>query len=182
MNIVSDIVDNVLDVRGWRGKVLERMAVELWPEVVGDLIAHNTLAERFKSGTLYVRARSPQWTQELHFHEARVIARLNGRLKSNLVQKIRCSVTPPRGIKVGALKPNWEDPTFPVAPPAARNLKPIKDDAAAERARGIAATIENEEMREVMEKLIASSIRARESKTPPDPSEVASRPQVKSVA
>ena len=101
MENVASIVNQVLDARGWRGKVLEQMAVEIWPEVVGDQIARNTIAQRFKNGTLYVRARSPQWTHELHFHEARVIARLNGRLRQNLVHKIRCSVTPPRGIKVG---------------------------------------------------------------------------------
>ena len=164
MQNVSNIVNNVLDARGWRGKVLERMAVELWPEVVGEHIAQNTLAERFKNGTLYVRARSPQWTQELHFHEARVIARLNGRLKQNLVRKIRCSVTPPRGIKVGALKPNWEDPTFPIAPPLPRNTKPPQDDAAARRAQSLAAVIKDDQMRAVMEKLIATSLRVREAK------------------
>ena len=171
MDNVSDIVNNVLDVRGWRGKVLERMAVELWPDVVGELIARNTMAERFVNGTLYIRARSPQWTQELHFLEARLIARLNGRLRRNLVQKIRCHVTPPRGIKVGALKPNWEDPTFPAAPPQPRGAKPVQDDAAAQKAAMLASGIENDEMREVMERLIATSIRAREAKneTPAPP-------------
>lgn len=169
MDNISDIVNNVLDVRGWRIKVLERMAVELWPEVVGELIAHNTMAERFAGGTLYVRARSPQWTQELHFHEARVIARLNGRLRRNMVQKIRCHVTPPRGIRVGNLKPNWEDPTFPPVPPLPRAAKPSSDDAAAQRAHDLAATIENEEMRAVMERLIATSIRAREARSAPSP-------------
>jgi predicted nucleic acid-binding Zn ribbon protein len=162
---VASIVNQVLDARGWRGKVLEQMAVEIWPEVVGEQIARNTIAQRFKNGTLYVRARSPQWTQELHFHEARVIARLNGRLRQNLVHKIRCSVTPPRGIKVGTLKPNWEDPTFPAVPPLPRNTRPPKDDAAAKRATSIAASIEDPEMRAVMENLIAASIRAREAKT-----------------
>jgi len=161
MENVSEIVNGVLDARGWRGKVLERMAVELWPEVVGEMIARHTLAMRFKNGTLFVRARSPQWTQELHFHESRIITRLNGRLKQPMVRKIRCSVTPPRGIKVGALKPNWEDPTFPEAPPLPRVVKAEPNDAAALRARELAAPIESEDMREVMERLIASVIRAR---------------------
>jgi hypothetical protein len=160
MDNVRDIVDGVLEAKGWRGRVLEQMAVELWPEVVGDTIARHTLAERFKSGTLYVRARSPQWTQELHFHQARVIARINGRLKSNLVQKIRCSVTPPRGIKVGALKPSWEDPTFPVVAPAAPNARPDRDDEAWQHAQSLCVGIEDDEMRATMEKMIASSLRA----------------------
>jgi hypothetical protein len=160
MENVRNIVDGVLEQKGWSGKVLEQMAVELWPEVVGDTIARHTLAEKFKNGTLYVRARSPQWTQELHFHEARVIIRLNGRLRRNLVQKIKCSVTPPRGIKVGALKPNWEDPTFPVGPPAPRDAKPDPHDEASMHALTLCEEIADPEVRIAMQKVIAASIRA----------------------
>src|SRR4028119_310657 len=128
MENVANIVNGVLDARGWRGKVLEQMTVEIWPELVGEAIARHALAEKFKSGALCVRARSPQWTQELHFQSNKIIARMNGRLRQPIVQKIRCSVTPPRGIKVGALKPNWEDPTFPDAPPLPRGVKVVKDD------------------------------------------------------
>jgi hypothetical protein len=166
MENVANIVNNVLDARGWRGKVLEQMAVEIWPEVVGPDIARHTLAQKFKSGTLYIRARSPQWTHELHFHEARIIARINGRLRQNLVHKIRCSVTPPRGIKVGALKPNWEDPTFPATPPPPRAARVREDDEASRHAAEIVAqsNIEDEEVKLVMQNLIAASIRAREDK------------------
>lgn len=164
MDTVGNIVNEVLDARGWRGKVLEQMAVELWPEVVGDTLARHTMAERFKNGVLSVRARSPQWTQELHFHQARIIARINGRLKKPIVQKIRCYVTPPRGIRVGTLKPNWEDPTFPEAAPLPRNAKPDPNDEAAQHAHVLAAGIEDDEMRATMERLIASSLRAREKR------------------
>lgn len=160
MENVRNIVDGVLEARGWSGKVLEQMAVELWPEVVGDTIAKNTLAEKFKAGTLHIRARSPQWTQELHFHEARVIARLNGRLRRPLVQKIRCYVTPPRGIKIGALKPNWEDPTFPAQAPLPSDRRLDPDDATVQQAQRICIAIEDPEMRATMEKLIATSLRA----------------------
>jgi len=161
MDGVGNIVNDILDARGWRGKVLERMAVELWPEVVGENIAKNTMALRYRNGTLHVRARSPQWTQELHFHQARIIARLNGRLKQNIVHKIRCTVTPPRGIKVGSLKPNWEDPTFPAQPPLPAGRREHCDDEFAHRATAIAANIEDDEMRGTMERLIASVLRAR---------------------
>ncbi len=164
MENVGSIVNVILDARGWRGKVLERMAVELWPEVVGENIAHNTLAERFSKGTLYVRARSPQWMQELHFHEARVIARLNGRLRQNLVQKIRCSVTPPRGIKVGALKPNWEDPTFPQRPPLPAGAEHDEDDEAFRHALTLTEEILDDEVRSTMTRVIAASIRARDAR------------------
>lgn len=163
MDTVGNIVNDVLDARGWRGRVLEQMAVELWPEVVGEHMARHTMADRFKNGTLSVRARSPQWTQELHFHQARIIARLNGRLRKPIVQKIRCYVTPPRGIKVGALKPNWEDPTFPEVAPTPQNAKPDLNDKAAQKAREFTANIEDEAVRETMERLIAGSLRAKKA-------------------
>jgi hypothetical protein len=48
-------------------------------------------------------------------------------------------VTPPRGIKVGALKPNWEDPTFPAAPPVPRGVKPVKGRRSGRHAEKIVA-------------------------------------------
>lgn len=165
MENVSSIVNGVLDARGWRAKVLDRMAVELWAEVVGEPTSHHTIAQRFKDGTLYVRARSPQWTHELHFLEARIIARLNGRLKQPIVRKIRCTVTAPPGIKkIAHLKPDWEDPTFPPPPPLSREAADRMDDAAALRAASLTETIADEEMRAVMSRLIASAMRAREAK------------------
>ena len=160
MENVGTIVNGVLDARGWRGKVLEKMAVELWSEVVGDPINCHTLAERFVGGTLYVRVRSPQWTHELHFLEARIIARLNGRLKQPIVQKIRASVTAPPGTPKSKLKPDWEDPTFPAAPSKDLRAAVPTDDDAAHRGREIAAEIEDDEMREMMARLIATVMRA----------------------
>lgn len=160
MENVGSIVNGVLDARGWRGKVLEKMAVELWSEIVGDPINHHTIAERFQNGTLYVRARSPQWTHELHFLEARIIARLNGRLKQPIVQKIRATVTAPPGTPKSKLKPDWEDPTFPAVPQKDKRAAVPTDDEAANRGREIAAEIEDEEMRDMMARLIASVMRA----------------------
>lgn len=164
MDSVGNIVNEVLDARGWRGKVLERLAVELWPEVVGEPISHHTMAERFAGGTLYVRARSPQWTHELHFLEARIITRLNGRLKQPIVRKIRCSVTTPRGLPAKKIKPDWEDPTFPAVPPQPRSARDHQDDAAARRAAELVEEIEDEDMRRVMGRFIASVLRAQKDK------------------
>ena len=165
MESVGHIVTGVLDEKGWRQKVLEKMAVELFAEVVGEPLSHHTIAERFQNGTLYVRARSPQWILELHFLEARVIARINGRLRQPIVQKIRSSVTTPPGMTKSKLKNDWEDPTFPAAKKQENLEKKIPvNDAAAIRGREIAGEIEDEEMRDVMARLIASVMRANEER------------------
>lgn len=165
MDNVGNIVNGVLEARGWRGKVLERMAVELWGDVVGEPMNNHTMAQRFQNGTLYVRARSPQWTHELHFLESRIIARLNGRLKQPIVQKIRASVTTPPGMAKTKLKPDWEDPTFPAVVPKRRDItnEPI-DDEAARQGLALAGEIEDEEVRACMARLIASVKRANEEK------------------
>jgi hypothetical protein len=165
MDNVGNIVNGVLDARGWRAKVLDRMAVELWSSVVGEPMNSHTIAQRFQNGTLYVRARSPQWTHELHFHEARIIARLNGRLKQPIVKKIRASVTTPPGMRKTNLKIDWEDPTFPAALKRVNKVsdEPIDDEAAA-RGRELAGEIEDEEMRAVMARLIATVMRSNEEK------------------
>ena len=165
MDNVSNIVNSVLDEKGWRGKVLEKMAVELWSDVVGSPMNQNTIAERFQGGTLYIRARSPQWTHELHFLESRIIARLNGRLHKPVVQKIRSRVTMPPGKRREKVEPNWEDPTFPAKPTEKPEKKAAPtDDAAAKRGRELAQEITDPEMRATMERLIASVMRAQDEK------------------
>jgi len=165
MDNVGNIVNSVLDEKGWRGKVLEKMAIEIWSDIVGSPMNQNTLAERCQGGTLTVRARSPQWTHELHFMEARIIVRLNGRLRKPIVQKIRSRVTMPPGKRRDNTELNWEDPTFPDKPNEKPERKPAPtNDAAALRGRELAREITDPEMRATMERLIASVMRAQDEK------------------
>jgi len=125
----------------------------------------NTIAERFQGGTLYIRAKSPQWTHELHFLEDRIIARLNGRLHKPIVSKIRSRVTMPPGKRKEKVEPNWEDPTFPAKPTEKAEKKAAPtDDVAAKRGRELAREISDPEMRATMERLIASVMRAQDEK------------------
>jgi len=145
--------------------VLEKMAVELWSDVVGSPMNQNTIAERFQGGTLYIRARSPQWTHELHFLESRIIARLNGRLRKPIVSKIRSRVTMPPGKRREKVELSWEDPTFPAQPDEKPEKKAVPtNDAAAIRGRELAQEIADPEMRATMERLIASVMRAQDEK------------------
>lgn len=168
MENVSSIVNTVLDEKGWRGKVLEKMAVELWKEVAGPTVAANTIAERFADGTLYIRARSPQWTHEVHFLESRIIARLNGRLRKPIVQKIRARVTLPPGIRKSKIEAHWEDPTFPNEPQKRDVAKAVPtNDAAAISGRELTQEIEDPEMRDALARVIAAVKRAQEEKDKP---------------
>ena len=69
------------------------------------------------------------------------------------------------------LKPDWEDPTFPEAPPLPRNAKPDPNDTHAQHARLLLqqSPIQDPEMRATMERLIAASLRAGEAKRAQNP-------------
>lgn len=167
MDNVTNILNAVLEARGWRSRVLERLAVEIWPDVVGEWISPHTIAESFRNGTLHVRTRSPQWTHELHFHEARIITRLNGRLGQSLVQKIRCHVTAPPGVPKARLKKDWEDPTFPPAPTRTRAQLEKLNDEALQYARDLTSSIEDEEVRTALTSCVAAVTRAQALQEPP---------------
>jgi len=77
-------------------QVHESSCLVLWDRVVGRFLASVTQPERFRSGILYVNTRSPSWAQELEFHKADLIARLNERLGRAVVRDIRFQ---PKGLK-----------------------------------------------------------------------------------
>ena len=68
-----------------------------------------------------------------------------------------------------ALKPDWEDPTFPTAKKKDNLAKKVPvDDAAARKGLELAGQIEDDEMRDVMARLIASVMRANEDREKAD--------------
>ena len=95
------------------------------------------------------------------FSKARIIARLNGRLKQPIVQKIRASVTAPPGTPKSKAQARLGRPDFPRRAAKRQARPPVPtDDAAANRGRELAAEIEDEEVRDMMARLIASVMRA----------------------
>jgi hypothetical protein len=62
------------------------------------------------------------------------------------------------------IKEDWEDPTFPAVPPQPRRVLDNLNDEAAQKAREIAGEIEDDEMRTMMARLIASVMRANQAR------------------
>ena len=85
----GEILASVLSGLGLKGRLKEREALVLWPDVVGEEIAHRSRALRIKEGVLYVRVDSAAWSQELHFLKATILARFDEVLGPGLVKEIR---------------------------------------------------------------------------------------------
>jgi len=60
----------------------------IWNDVVGKVIARNAQPEKIRNGTLIVKVSSPVWMQQLQFMKDMITAKLNYRLKSDIVKNV----------------------------------------------------------------------------------------------
>lgn len=74
--------------------VRERMALEVWREVVGAPAARNTRPVLVRRGELLVSVSSSTWAQELSLMRNQLLARLNARLGGEVIHSIRFAVDP----------------------------------------------------------------------------------------
>jgi len=88
---LGDVVRAGLRHLGLEGRVREKTAVAIWPEVVGERTAAATRADRAADGILYVTCRDSVWAQQLHFLRPVIIEKLNERLGASVVSEIRLS-------------------------------------------------------------------------------------------
>ncbi len=59
-----------------------------WPEAAGEIIAEVTSPEKIEFGRLYVKVKNSSWKQELHFHKAEIINRLNEISEGTIIKEI----------------------------------------------------------------------------------------------
>jgi predicted nucleic acid-binding Zn ribbon protein len=70
-----------------------------WPEVVGPAVAGHTTAKGVREGTLTVEVDGPEWTTQLRYLEADVVAKIAARVGPGVVERVRWVV---RGAGGGA--------------------------------------------------------------------------------
>lgn len=118
--------------------------VERWPDVVGEAIARNAWPARIgRDGTLHVATADSVWAFELGHRAAEIAARLD-------VPKLRFAPGPL--------------PSADVAPRADEARAPRPEDVRA--AAEIAAGIENEKLRESVQKAAGLSLARQRSDRP----------------
>lgn len=85
----GEILESVLSGLGLAGRLREREALTLWPELVGPEIARRSEALRIQRGVLFVRVDSAAWSQELLFLKTKILSRFEESLGPGLVKEIR---------------------------------------------------------------------------------------------
>lgn len=145
---IGDLVDGAL--RRWnleRG-TREHRAVLLWPGLVGEEIAHNTVATGVRDRVLLVSASNHAWAQTLDLMKPEVLKRVRERLGKDVVRDIHFSA--------GRAVPRKAAPRR--TEPAALTALTSEERAEVERA---AAAVQDPGLREHAARAFASLIGAR---------------------
>jgi predicted nucleic acid-binding Zn ribbon protein len=86
---VGAALPKALKSLGISRRTREAQALWLWPQVVGEHLAHESRALTLTGGTLLVSASSAALAHQLHLERAMLIERLNTRIGSPVVREIR---------------------------------------------------------------------------------------------
>jgi hypothetical protein len=65
------------------------LIVQIWDEMVGELVSKNTNPLNFSAGVIYVEISNSAWANEMSFLKEDIIAKYNERFRKNLVKEIR---------------------------------------------------------------------------------------------
>jgi hypothetical protein len=86
--LLSDILDEILQENNLDIGLNASRAKEAWREVMGESVAQCTLSLNFSKGTLYVQLSSPVLRNELFMNRRQLIARLNAHIGREIVTNI----------------------------------------------------------------------------------------------
>jgi len=89
MRSIGAALPKALKSLGITRRTREAQALWLWPQVVGEHLAHETHALKLTGGTLLVTASSPALAHQLHLERSMLIERLNERIGAPVVREIR---------------------------------------------------------------------------------------------
>lgn len=92
LEAVGPLIQLLLRRHGLDRRIEEFRAVEVWPEVVGPMIAAQARAIEIRAGVLFVHVASNVWMQELGILREDIATRLNARLGAPHVRKIVLSL------------------------------------------------------------------------------------------
>lgn len=86
---LADLMVPTLARMGHRTRARHMQLVNLWPEVVGDMVAEHSTAAFFARGRLTVETDSPAMGHQLHLQRQEIIDALNARLGVPVVVDIK---------------------------------------------------------------------------------------------
>lgn len=77
MKKVGDLIGDAIGRKELLRTARAQVAMQRWPEAVGEILARVTEPQSYDSGTIWVLVNGSSWAQELHFAKDTVLQRLN---------------------------------------------------------------------------------------------------------
>ncbi len=85
---VSSLIEDLIQSKGFEGKLQEYRSWAVWDEVVGPTIAARARPVRIRDGILEVRVDQPVWMQQLQLMKPKIIAKLNQHLGEGVLKDL----------------------------------------------------------------------------------------------
>ena len=89
MKHIKQAIEQATDVVGIKPALDQETAVIHWNTVVGKAVSAVTKAEKVESGTLIVRVDTSVWRQELHMQKEEILKKINKKIGTKAIRKIR---------------------------------------------------------------------------------------------
>ncbi len=89
---IGEILFSAFKRRGMAAKLEENAVLKFWPKAVGRQISLQTQPDSLRGGTLFVKATSSVWVQQLHFMKEDIRQKLNELAGKDAIKEIRFTV------------------------------------------------------------------------------------------
>jgi len=86
---LGTLILDSLSKLGLMPRLLKQSAVDIWPEVAGEIIAKQSEAIRIEGYILVVKVFQSAWRHQLIFLKSELIVRLEGKLGNGIIKDIR---------------------------------------------------------------------------------------------
>ena len=86
---IGDLLTDYLRETGLEKPLLERQVVELWPEVMGSMVARLTRSGELKNGTLIVRISSAALKAQLFECRHQLVDKLNNAVGAQVIDNVK---------------------------------------------------------------------------------------------
>jgi predicted nucleic acid-binding Zn ribbon protein len=87
--ILKNLLDELINSKGWTEKMEEIKLPEIWEEVVGENIAKVTKIIKLENGELLISTESSTWRSEIKLRSKVLIEKLNSRIGRNAINAIK---------------------------------------------------------------------------------------------
>jgi len=85
---LGDLIDEYTRQEGVSEKLRSYQVVGDWENIVGELIGKNTELMRIENGTLYVKAKTGPWRNELIFMKPKILKKIKEKYPDSGVENL----------------------------------------------------------------------------------------------